>query len=296
MLNLVLVGCGGLLSTPAASAVIRGRKASAALADLQFSRKRIAVDVKKCLESAIANAENNHDLDVDALVVAEASVGKSITMKRFHTRGRGKSTRILKPFIRLRIVVREVLAPVALPAMQNAPAGTLLVTGSGGTTAYHLKVGSEWRPASNPAGAAEVVATLAADTPRIVTLLVVAIDADGENLSFEGMGFDRTHPAWVGHVMSATPSRRADHLQNMFAITIGGNVSALELRNALFAGATPTDRYLRAARGVIQAYLAEQGLNPAFVPVMLVALWLVLLRERERCLFWRHAGVSRWIE
>ena len=88
--------------------MIRGRKASAALADLQFSRKRISVDVKKCLESAIANAENNHDLDVDALVVAEASVGKSITMKRFHTRGRGKSTRILKPFSRLRIVVREV--------------------------------------------------------------------------------------------------------------------------------------------------------------------------------------------
>ena len=87
--------------------LIRGRKASAALADLQFSRKRIAVDVKKCLESAIANAENNHNLDVDALVVAEASVGKAMTMKRFHTRGRGKSTRILKPFSRLRIVVRE---------------------------------------------------------------------------------------------------------------------------------------------------------------------------------------------
>ncbi|TAH50898.1 MAG: phage tail sheath family protein [Betaproteobacteria bacterium] len=137
-----------------------------------------------------------------------------------------------------RIVVREVLAPVALPAMQNAPAGTLLVTGSGGTTAHHLKVGSEWRPAANPAGAAEVAATLAADTPRIVTLLVVAIDADGENLSFDGMGFDRTHPAWVGHVMSPAPARRADHLQNMFAITIGGNVSALELRNALFSGAT----------------------------------------------------------
>ena len=87
--------------------LIRGKKASSALADLQFSRKRIAGDVKKCLESAIANAENNHDLDVDALVVAEASVGKSITMKRFATRGRGKSTRILKPFSRLRIVVRE---------------------------------------------------------------------------------------------------------------------------------------------------------------------------------------------
>src|SRR6516162_11315005 len=69
--------------------MIRGRKASAALADLQFSRKRIAVDVKKCLESAIANAENNHDLDVDELVVSEAHVGNGIVMKRFAPRGRG---------------------------------------------------------------------------------------------------------------------------------------------------------------------------------------------------------------
>ena len=88
--------------------LIRGKKVDKALAELTFSRKRIAETVKKTLESAIANAENNHDLDVDSLVVAEASVGKSITMKRFMTRGRGKSTRILKPFSRLRIVVREV--------------------------------------------------------------------------------------------------------------------------------------------------------------------------------------------
>ena len=70
--------------------MIRGRKASAALADLQFSRKRIAVDVKKCLESAIANAENNHDLDVDDLVVAQAFVGNGLVMKRFAARGRGR--------------------------------------------------------------------------------------------------------------------------------------------------------------------------------------------------------------
>ena len=87
--------------------LIRGKKVATALADLEFSRKRISRDVKKCLESAIANAENNHNLDVDALIVSEASVGKSIVMKRFATRGRGKSTRILKPFSRLRIVVRE---------------------------------------------------------------------------------------------------------------------------------------------------------------------------------------------
>src|SRR6186713_3466812 len=90
--------------------LIRGRKAAAALADLEFSRKRIAVDVKKCLESAIANAENNHDLDVDDLVVAQAFVGKAIVMKRFHARGRGRAGGILKPFSNLTIVVREVEA------------------------------------------------------------------------------------------------------------------------------------------------------------------------------------------
>lgn len=88
--------------------LIRGQRAGDALNILSFSKKAMAEDARKVLASAIANAENNHNLDVDALVVAEASVGKSITMKRFHTRGRGKSTRILKPFSRLRIVVREV--------------------------------------------------------------------------------------------------------------------------------------------------------------------------------------------
>jgi large subunit ribosomal protein L22 len=87
--------------------LIRGKKAGDAMSILQFSTKAMAVDARKVLASAIANAENNHNLDVDALVVSEASVGKSITMKRFATRGRGKSTRILKPFSRLRIVVRE---------------------------------------------------------------------------------------------------------------------------------------------------------------------------------------------
>ena len=89
------------------ASLIRGRKAEEAMNILSFSKKAMARDAQKVLASAIANAENNHDLDVDALVVAEASVGKSITMKRFATRGRGKSTRILKPFSRLRIVVRE---------------------------------------------------------------------------------------------------------------------------------------------------------------------------------------------
>jgi large subunit ribosomal protein L22 len=87
--------------------LIRGKKVSTALADLQFSRKRVAGDVKKCLESAIANAENNHDLDVDDLVVKEAYVGKALVLKRFHARARGRGARILKPFANLTIVVRE---------------------------------------------------------------------------------------------------------------------------------------------------------------------------------------------
>jgi large subunit ribosomal protein L22 len=90
--------------------LIRGKKVDIALSDLQFSNKRIARDVKKCLESAIANAENNHDLDVDDLVVAEAHVGKALVMKRFSPRGRGKMGRIMKPFSHLTIIVRQVEA------------------------------------------------------------------------------------------------------------------------------------------------------------------------------------------
>jgi len=92
------------------AALIRGKAVATALADLQFSRKRIAKDVRKCLESAIANAENNHDLDVDDLVVAEAHVGKGLVMKRFSPRARGRAGRIHKPFSHLTIVVRQVEA------------------------------------------------------------------------------------------------------------------------------------------------------------------------------------------
>ena len=88
--------------------LIRGKKAEEAVVALNFSRKAMAIDVKKCLQSAIATAENNHNLDIDRLWVKEASVGKSITMKRFATRARGRSTRIIKPFSRLRIVVQEL--------------------------------------------------------------------------------------------------------------------------------------------------------------------------------------------
>ena len=87
--------------------LIRGKSAQTALAELQFSKRRIAQDVRKVLQSAIANAENNHRLDVDRLMVAEASVGKSMVMRRFRPRARGRVGRIQKPFSRLRVVVRE---------------------------------------------------------------------------------------------------------------------------------------------------------------------------------------------
>ena len=93
--------------------LIRGKKVDTALADLQFSRKRIAVEVRKTLESAIANAENNHELDVDDLIVSEAYVGKALVMKRFSPRARGRAGRIEKPFSNLTIVVREVQAAAA---------------------------------------------------------------------------------------------------------------------------------------------------------------------------------------
>ena len=90
------------------AALIRGKKVEKALSDLTFSKKRIAGDVKKCLQSAIANAENNHNLDVDELVVAEAYVGKNLTLKRGSPRARGRYGKILKPFSQITIRVRQV--------------------------------------------------------------------------------------------------------------------------------------------------------------------------------------------
>ena len=88
--------------------LIRGKKVNQAIADLEFSRKRIADDVRKVVMSAVANAENNHGLDVDDLVVAEAHVGKNLVMKRMHARGRGRMGAIMKPFSQITVVVREV--------------------------------------------------------------------------------------------------------------------------------------------------------------------------------------------
>lgn len=88
--------------------LIRGKKVDVALADLEFSRKRIAQDVRKCVMSAVANAENNHSLDVNELVVTQAHVGKNLVMRRFHARGRGRMSPIEKPFAQLTVVVKEV--------------------------------------------------------------------------------------------------------------------------------------------------------------------------------------------
>ena len=86
--------------------MIRGKKIDTALADLAFSRKRIAEDVRKCVMSAVANAENNHNLDVNDLIVAQAYVGKNLTIRRFHARGRGRMSPIQKPFAQLTVVVK----------------------------------------------------------------------------------------------------------------------------------------------------------------------------------------------
>lgn len=88
--------------------MIRGKKVQAAIADLEFSRKRVAEHVRKCVISAVANAENNHGLDVDDLVVVEAFVGKNMVLKRFHARGRGRASSVMRPFSQITVVVRQV--------------------------------------------------------------------------------------------------------------------------------------------------------------------------------------------
>jgi large subunit ribosomal protein L22 len=100
--------------------MIRGKKVDVALADLEFSRKRIARDVRKCVMSAVANAENNHSLDVNDLVVTQAYVGKNLVMRRFHARGRGKMSPVEKPFAQLTVVVKEVPESAASEAEETA--------------------------------------------------------------------------------------------------------------------------------------------------------------------------------
>ena len=125
---------------------IRGKKAEAALNELTFSPKRVAKTVKKVLQSAIANAENNHDLDVDDLVVTQASVGKNIVMKRFHARARGRGAGIEKPFSQITIVVEEVREKKETPAEETKP-----VKGAKKTTAAKKKPAAKKPAAKKPA-------------------------------------------------------------------------------------------------------------------------------------------------
>ena len=97
------------------AAMIRGKPVQAAIADLEFSRKRVADQVRKCVISAVANAENNHALDVDELIVSEAYVGKNMVLRRFHARGRGKASSVMKPFAQITVVVRAIGDDVIVP-------------------------------------------------------------------------------------------------------------------------------------------------------------------------------------
>ena len=133
-----------------------------------------------------------------------------------------------------RIIAREVVTPASGIVMTNAPAGSLLRTGPDNALVHSVKVGTDWHPANDPAGAAVDPATLTGANPRMVTMIVTIRDADGNEISYDDLGFDRAHPRWAGHVLAATPSRRADQLENLFAITVGDNVTGLMLHDALF--------------------------------------------------------------
>ncbi|MEI9900447.1 MAG: 50S ribosomal protein L22 [Hyphomicrobium sp.] len=121
--------------------LIRGKKVDTALADLEFSRKRIAQDVKKCVMSAVANAENNHGLDVNELVVSEAYVGKNLIMKRFAARGRGRASSITKPFAQLTVVVRHKAEEVAEDGAKKSKGKATDKGAKGGKSATTNKAG-----------------------------------------------------------------------------------------------------------------------------------------------------------
>jgi uncharacterized protein len=136
-----------------------------------------------------------------------------------------------------RIVVREILSPASRVVMNNAPNGTLLRSGNNGAT-LSIKVGADWMPANDLDGPARDAATLAGDSPQVVTLSVSSFDASGNENVYDDLGFHATHPRWVGHAFAATPARRSDQLEHLFAIDVGGDVDGLALHTALFTGAT----------------------------------------------------------
>ena len=135
------------------------------------------------------------------------------------------------------IVVRETATPASVTTLINAPPGSLVRASVAGNPALLVRVGSSWRPAANLGGEAVTPANVLAGTPHLLTVSVLTIDGDGNSLNFEDLGLANTHPRWIGHVMAATPSRRSDHLQNLYAIAVGAGVSPSELHAGLFNGA-----------------------------------------------------------
>lgn len=135
--------------------LIRGKKVDQALADLEFSRKRIAQDVRKCVMSAVANAENNHDLDVNALIVSEAYVGKNLVMKRFAARGRGRGFSIMKPFSQITVVVRETEGEAEKPKAKKAKGKDDGTQGKSAKAAAPKKAAAKKPAAKTKAAAAE---------------------------------------------------------------------------------------------------------------------------------------------
>lgn len=136
------------------------------------------------------------------------------------------------------ITVREIVNPASATTMSNSPEGTMLRTSDTAPFNYHVKLNGAWRPAEDLTQAAADAAVLAADAPSTVTLLILAEDGDGESMSYEDVGLADNHPRWIGNVLSASPTRRADHLQNLFAISVGATVSPAELRAGLLDSAT----------------------------------------------------------
>ncbi|QHE85158.1 phage tail sheath subtilisin-like domain-containing protein [Hydrogenophaga sp. BPS33] len=136
------------------------------------------------------------------------------------------------------VVLREVTAPASEATLNNAPQGSMVRATISGNPALVVRVGDTWRPAANLGGTAVTQADVLAGTPQIVTVSALAVDGDGNSVSHEDMGLAPSHPRGIGHVMAPRPSRRSDHLQNLFALNIGAGVSPSELHAGLFASVT----------------------------------------------------------
>lgn len=197
----------------------------------------------------VSRVVSRPDIDADAepdeidaaMGVATAAVGEGVAFRARFPGSAGNG----------RITVREVAAPVAEPVLARAPLGSLLRTGEEEDDyAFHIRTEAGWTTLGaaeggggddddddeGEGGGAPAAVDLS-DFPHLISLAVLATDAEGAELGWEDLGFDRSHPRFIGNVMAANPSRRADHLQNLFAITVGAAVDAEALRDALFDGA-----------------------------------------------------------